>query len=474
MKGLLAADRDRRRALMALALVAIVYGLVLAQLPAHVFWSPDEGGKVLQLLNLRWQGGLAYDLPYPGRSLDRDLDFLPHMMVLVDDGTIYSWWPIWFPLLSWPGHALLGTGGLYLLPLAAGLLVSWLAYLLLRRYEPAWAPLAIPLVGLGTPIFFYSLTFWEHTAAIALGLAGLLLLPTGKQSSGRAAAAGLLLAGATVLRPEMLLLPAAVLVLLLREAWRERKVRPAAGLVLGCLVVLLPYFGFNLAVEGSLLGRRYGGPTIAQTTPVERIYEGQQLGADAANPTNRLLAYARNKGLQLVPNLIVGSAQRQGPVLPTWLRWVGAWLFVICLFLPWWPSRWPSWPIYLLYTSFLAFCIALLAWPAPYQAFHGLLIAPQIVFATWAWRRRPHQPGRLLPVAALVTSFLIAAMLALGWEAAPETPHQPRPRPRLQHQLRRQLQHRLLPRHHTPALASRHTGRTWSRPASSYQATRLV
>ena len=418
MKRLLAADRDRRRALLALALVAIVYGLVLARLPGHVFWSPDEGGKVLQLLNLRWEGELAYGLPYPGRVLDPEFDLMPHMMALVDDGTIYSWWPIWFPLLSWPGYTLLGTYGLYLLPLAAGLLCSWLAYLLVRRYAPTWAPLAIPLVGLGTPIFFYSLTFWEHTAAIALGLAGLLLLPKEGQPKGRAATAGLLLAGATILRPEMLLLPAAVLVLLLREAWRERKGRQAAAFLLGCLVGVLPYFGFNLAVEGPLLGRRYGGPALSQTTAVERIFEGKQQNASNAQPATRLFAYARNKGLQLIPNLIVGSAERQGPVLPGWLRWGGAWLFVACLLLPWWPSRWPTWPIYVLYSALLAFCVVLLAWPVPYQAFHGLLIAPQIVFATWAWRRRPPPTGRLLSVTALVTLLFVAAMLALGWEAA--------------------------------------------------------
>jgi hypothetical protein len=424
---------DVAQAILALTLVAVVYGLILIGLPAGVSWSPDEGGKIIQLLSIHWEGGPAYDLPYPGRSLDPHLRFLPHLFILVEGQKLYSWWPLWFPLLTRPFYTLLGPIGLYVLPAAAGLMASWMAYRLVRRKSPSLAPLAIPVVGLATPIAFYSVTYWEHTLAVASGLTALLLLEQdGKHRTWSRLTAGLTLSLAVTLRLEMLILLAAVLSALVWRAlseWRRPRLKgvPApndrrrgatvpdkpsrtGGREIGRILIVLVGFGiglcapvgFNLTMEGSVLGRRY------QDQPARQA------------PT--VLGYARAAGLDVLPAFLVGSSAHQGPDLPGGLRWGAALLSTACLFLPWWPSRWPTIIRRVLYTSLLAVSVVIVAWQGDYRSFQGMIIAPHLVFAAWGLRTTTKGKSLALRlVGATTVSYLalfLVASATFGWRGA--------------------------------------------------------
>src|SRR5690349_20525163 len=204
----------RRRALLALLGVALVLGAASIALPHDVFWHSDEGAKFIQLLNLRLgPGGLDTAIHYPGQALDPARQFVPFhpkQYRLDAAGNIYLQWPIFLPLLAWPFYALFGLAGLYILPLAGALATCWGSYRLARAAgAPArWAWLAIPLLGLATPLGVYSWVFFEHTLAAALvAWAGLLLIEGLAAGDGRRlAGAGLLLGAAIYLRSELYVL----------------------------------------------------------------------------------------------------------------------------------------------------------------------------------------------------------------------------------------------------------------------------
>lgn len=62
-----------KRCTLAFVAVLAVYLLVFWSLPPDVFWSPDEGAKVLQMRALGWQDGLLLKIPYPGSNSKYDL-----------------------------------------------------------------------------------------------------------------------------------------------------------------------------------------------------------------------------------------------------------------------------------------------------------------------------------------------------------------------------------------------------------------
>lgn len=160
-------------------LVLAVYGISLAIMPKHVFWSPDEGAKLIQAETIRWDRGLVYEIPYAARFVDPDLVLYPsrcrHNDIYPDPsrGEVRLHWPIWFSLVSKGSYALFGVTGLYILPLLCGWLTAVASGWVIRRSFPDLSAAAVLVVGLASPIFFYSLCFWEHTPATLLGVLAL-------------------------------------------------------------------------------------------------------------------------------------------------------------------------------------------------------------------------------------------------------------------------------------------------------------
>ncbi len=209
------------------AALLCVYVAAFLSLPTSVFWHPDEGGKFLALLSLRWDSGLQYVMPYGGRAIDPDLEFYatrctPSIVYpsLDPHGTLQFRWPIWFPLLSRPLYDAWGLPGLYILPLVCGWLIAVFAGRWAALYDPAMVPLATLLIGGATPVFFYSLSFSEHTLATLCGVIAITAVLWRQQAPWvRLATAAAALLAAAALRPEMVALaPAIVLAALLPGA----------------------------------------------------------------------------------------------------------------------------------------------------------------------------------------------------------------------------------------------------------------
>ena len=101
----------------------------------------------------------------------------------VIDGTIKSPWNTLFPFMSGLAYRMLGIGGIYLIPLVSSWLIAIVVWKIAITLNTPYPFLAVVLVGLGTPIFFYSQVFWEHSIATLLGLLALCSLVSSPELS---------------------------------------------------------------------------------------------------------------------------------------------------------------------------------------------------------------------------------------------------------------------------------------------------
>ena len=241
-------------------LIALIYGVCMAWLVPHDgLWIMDSGCKLIQAEGLV-RGGGAYDIRWPGAALDPELKWapIPYPFGLQIGGRLFLQYPPLFALVSSLPYRFMGFSGLYLLPCLAGLLLLPAVYGIAREAggRPGAAPLAVLLTGLAGPVWFYSLSFWEHTLALAmLGWAvwaGLRHLRSG--NAAPLAAAGLLCGLAVYFRDELYLwigVWGAVL-LVLSPRRRAFWAFPAAA-----LLALAPLWWFNAGAVGHPLGHHF-------------------------------------------------------------------------------------------------------------------------------------------------------------------------------------------------------------------------
>ena len=398
-------------------LFAVYMALVLIR-PQAVFWSLDEGGKLLYIQNVLATGSISAPLAYPGRALDPQAAYVPLFFAAQDGDQFYSWWPVGFPLLTLPFYLLLGFAGLYVLPALGGVACSVLAALIAGRLAQRLPDVSTAqrrsimlttalVTGLATPVLFYATTFWEHTPSVALLLAGLWLALRAAEDECPWCALG---AGAAVslagfLRTEQLFAAVGILAVLL--LWRPRHgLRMAAGL----LSVTPLWLAFNYLSMGSWISRQWG--------------EG---GGDL---TGSLFPGVREAGLFYLPYLLFNAPKVIAYALSTPLLAAGTLLATICLLLPLvgrlrpalWGRLWPA--LTLAYLLLAALCTYILLHPEGYRSVHGLLlIAPHLVCFVWLqptlrrsarWQDAPW-PALMLSAAALL---VLAAFVARSWLAA--------------------------------------------------------
>lgn len=142
-------------------------------LPHSVFWSADEGGKFLQLAGCKKGIPFRFEVPYPAASIDPDYHFYPSHGHYPRKGAgekIQANWSFVFPLISLPFYKYFGLGGIYLIPLLAGLITAFISGWLAEHIVPRSGVITVIAVGLASPIFFYSQLFWEHTFTVLLCL----------------------------------------------------------------------------------------------------------------------------------------------------------------------------------------------------------------------------------------------------------------------------------------------------------------
>ncbi|MCC7104154.1 MAG: hypothetical protein IT307_03350 [Chloroflexi bacterium] len=401
--------------LAALLLAAAIFVGLAVQRPTDVFWSPDEGGKLLQVRALLG-GSLRLDVPYPGRVFDPDLTLRPFLHSFTRDGEVRLPWPMSWILPNALLHLLLGPPGLLLLPVVGALLAIWSSAHLASRLAPGpgrltsgsgrcvpgpgqLAPgvgwLAAALLGLTSPLLIYGAMPWEHAAAAgAFGLATVLLFEWAleqRDGAPRLLAAGLALGALCAWRPEGYFFSATLVAVAARA-------RPARRLSLlwsipGAAILLAPHWAWTWYATGQLL------PNSGGFAPP---------GSPAAPAFADTL-----RGLVAAPIDLLAGASDVDPgtssLLPVPLRWLALAGLLCALAATRLPRRRASW---LSAAGVLAAgspTVLLLLGPSP-LAVHGLVAAAPVTAVALLAAARP-QPA---PWSAALRALSLASVAAVS------------------------------------------------------------
>jgi len=233
------------------------YLLPFLLLPAKGFWINDGGCKYIQTVSLIRNGYASADIPWPGRALDPELEFQPLAFPFGQkiDGKLYGYYSTAFSLLASGPYLLWGFRGLYVPPLLGALALAPAVWIMAGKLPGArlGQPISLLLVFLCSPVWFYSVSFWEHVPALAfLSWATVLALSHVEKGDVLSlAGAAALCAGAIGLRDDLYLFSAA---LFGATVFRKRnlKAAAAAGLVGACC--LSPLWIAQWLSTGSPLG----------------------------------------------------------------------------------------------------------------------------------------------------------------------------------------------------------------------------
>lgn len=419
--------REHAAALVSVLLVGILYLGALVAMPPDALTEHDTGAKYLQVRNLRLAPlGLDWSINYPARSLDPQLQFVPFnsKQHYVDDrGRIYLQWPIFLGLLTRIPWKVMGFWGLYVVPLLAGLGALWATYLLALEVgvprRLAW--LAVPLLGLATPVAIYSLLFFEHTLAALLVTLSLLAVVRAvrMQAISSAAWGGLLLGAAIYFRSELYVLAVVTGLVLTVWVWRAENWRPLLAWGAALIVGLVPLWLFYGVSAGSIL------PLHATWyfTGSESVPTGNgatQLGLPA-------LRYIVSAGWGIIPDFLFGPEAPLSPRMPVWAEVVGLAGIGLCVVaavsrLVRGSDSLASWRIGLL-TAGLALLavstVSTLLSTQPYYNLHGFLLAsPFVALAVWPPAGERSGSAALLYAITLlyvaVHALVISAFSGLG------------------------------------------------------------
>jgi hypothetical protein len=215
----------RRHAPAFVLATGVIFTLYLqTRVPSEVMFV-DAGLKTL-LAQQFSEGRLHADLRLPAEPWvqalwERGCYPFPEPVVYNLDGRRMVRFPFVFPLLTAPFVRLMGLRGLYVLPLLGAWLV-WLTFLRACRalgVRPWIQAAVLASLIFATQLTLYTTAYWEHTLAVALAFAGLVLLITQKVEDGprpgRVLLSAALAAASVWLREEHLMLVALLGVLAL-------------------------------------------------------------------------------------------------------------------------------------------------------------------------------------------------------------------------------------------------------------------
>lgn len=211
------------------AAVVLMYGwLGLIVLVPESVYSGDIGVKYVQARALAEHRFTSLDIPYPGEFLDPAREFTPLRppFVLTTGGETQAIFPPASAVLQAIAVLTGGFRGMILLSVLAGAVIIFAAASLA---PPEYRLATVIGVGLGSPLWFYAVSGWEHAPAVAFGTAA---FAVALRSARTPFLAGTLVGGGAALRDEvMLLAPGLLLAVWIRERGGRRLAAAAAGVM---------------------------------------------------------------------------------------------------------------------------------------------------------------------------------------------------------------------------------------------------
>jgi hypothetical protein len=250
---------DRRLPLVAVVCTGFLYAALRAFAvgPIDGFWAVDQGVRLEQVQSLLENHFRSLATLYPGDVIDPLHHFTPLLgQYLYRNGQSYAMFSAVSAVVNAALFHLLGTAGLYVLPIGSTILLLLLADRLMGdALEPAWRCAVVLGLGLATPLLFYSLTFWDHTLVAMMALLALFLALRSRPERGvrSMAWAGGVLGLATWFRPEIFLGLPALAAAVFFARW-PRPWKRSFALAGGALGPLSLQAVFNRAVYGTFWG----------------------------------------------------------------------------------------------------------------------------------------------------------------------------------------------------------------------------
>ncbi len=157
----------RRKELQVLVVICVIYVILWMFLTKPSFWGLDNGFK--------FQGARAFaetgqiKVAYSGADFDPSGGFRPMVFPysVMDGNAQIPVFSVLFMILGGLLYSLFGSIGPYLLPLIGGcatLVAGWFMWI---RFRPDLdGRLFLVMLGLGSPLLFYSLSLWEHSLSM--------------------------------------------------------------------------------------------------------------------------------------------------------------------------------------------------------------------------------------------------------------------------------------------------------------------
>ena len=166
--------RSTRHILTAIGLVAVVYLVTLKTLPPNGLWIVDNANKFLQVEDILRNPHGDFSIHWPGQVLDPAYKYnpMPLGFSFIKNGKLFSFYSPVFAFVSAWSFRLFGFFGMHALPLASSLLMlaglAALANAVSKRKHTG--VFAVLIGGLCTPVWFYSVVFWEHALSLCLSV----------------------------------------------------------------------------------------------------------------------------------------------------------------------------------------------------------------------------------------------------------------------------------------------------------------
>jgi hypothetical protein len=242
-------------AVLLIMAICLIYALLTALMPRDVFWITDGGNKFITMENIIRDRTDA--ISYPASDIDAEFKFFPYsdFHFVRHKDNIYSIFPPYFSAFASFFYRAAGYWGLYLISILSTGIVLLLTLRIIQRLKlPDKCLLSLPALGLCTPFFFYSLTFWEMTLTAMLTTTAVLMIvrcPEKRAAMHEFLLAGLMLGSAIILREDIYVLAAALVAAMFILKYKKINI---AMTCLGTMVIVMSLWSIQYAKYGHILG----------------------------------------------------------------------------------------------------------------------------------------------------------------------------------------------------------------------------
>lgn len=172
-------NSEKSKYFYSLVTVFLIYISTIFILPNKTFWITDGGNKFLIIQNLLKKNYKDFFIDNPANAIISEAKYSPlnNENFYKKGDSYFSMYSFLFPWISSFFFKWFSYQGLYIIPAISSLLllvVSSKIYSHLWGANNQWAVIAV--LGLCSPLFFYSVVFWGHSLTALLAMFSVLML----------------------------------------------------------------------------------------------------------------------------------------------------------------------------------------------------------------------------------------------------------------------------------------------------------